>query len=84
MDWIAGNILRGDFLHLPGVRTAAVIGVTSTTMAVGLHILGYPCKENVTTAVFAAAGTGGILVTTISAVAYSIFLWECNELMEGN
>ncbi len=51
---------------------AAFVGVTSATMAVGLHILGFCYNENAVTAMFIVAGTCGLLVTIIGALAYCI------------
>lgn len=73
MSWAVNGLLRNsEFLHLPGVSTAAVVGVTSTAMAIGLHILGFPYNENVVTALFAIAGASGTLITVIAAIAYPI------------
>ncbi|MBA3957350.1 MAG: hypothetical protein H0X51_03000 [Parachlamydiaceae bacterium] len=70
------GLLRGEFLQLPGVGIAAVVGVTSTAMAIGLQILGFSYKANVITAVFAVAGAGGMLITVIGAVAYSVLAMQ--------
>lgn len=81
MSWAINGLLRGEFLQLPGVGTAAAVGTTSTVMWIGLNILGHPASENVVTAVFAVTGTIGIAVTVVGAIAYSIF---ATQMQRGN
>lgn len=72
MSIVINGLARGEFLNLPGVRTAALVGTTSTVMAVGLNAMGFPYSSNVVTAAFTVAGVGGLAVTAIGAVAYSV------------
>lgn len=81
MSWAINGLLTGECLNLPGVRPSAVVGVGSTVMAIGLQILGFSYKVNVVTAVFAIAGAGGLLVTVIGAIAFSIF---ATSMQKGN
>lgn len=81
MNWAVNGLLRGEFLQLPGVGTAAAVGITSSAMAIGLHILGFPYNQNAVTATFAVAGTGGMAITVIGAIAYSILT---TQMQRGN
>jgi hypothetical protein len=72
MGLIIRELLQGEFLHLPAVRPAATVGTISTVMAIGLHFLGFPCRQNVLTAAFCVAGVCGLTVTVIGAIAYAI------------
>ena len=81
MSLAVNGLLRGEFLQLPGVGTAAAVGATSTVMVVGLHILGFSYNQNVVTAAFAVAGAGGVAITVIGAIAYSIF---ATQMQRGN
>ncbi len=81
MNWAVNGLLRGECLRLPYVGTAALVGITSATMAVGLNILGFSYNENVVTAAFTVAGAGGAVITVVGAVAYSIL---AVEMQRGN
>jgi hypothetical protein len=81
MSLAINGLLRGEFLQLPSVDAAAFVGVASTVMAIGLHVLGFSYTQNVMTAAFAIAGVGGIVITVIGAIAYAIL---ATSLQRGN
>ena len=66
------GILEGEFLDIPFVKEATVVGGASLVMSVGLNILGFSARENVVTAAFTVTAAGGLAVTAIGMVAYSI------------
>lgn len=81
MSWAINGLLKGEFLELPYVAPAASVGTISLVLAIGLSVLGFPCSENVVTAMFTIAAVGGLAVTAIGAIAYSIF---ATGMQQGN
>lgn len=72
MSWAINGLIRGDFLNLPLVREATYVGIGSSMMAIGLRILGFSHRDNVIAATFVVVGVGGLIVSCIGMIAYSI------------
>lgn len=69
---VFSNVCHGEFLDLPYVTPAAIIGISSTIMGIALHSLGFSFSTNVVTAMFVVGGCMGASVMAIGMIAYSI------------